>query len=68
MCSKYVDTPDVRYLPGDFPGATPRKAHVIEERGDRTLICLISYPSTGAIREVSASSVYTDFAAARRAY
>jgi uncharacterized protein (DUF1330 family) len=47
--------------------AHPRKVHVVEERGDRTLICWISYPATSAIREVSASSVYTDFAVARRA-
>lgn len=67
MCSKYGDTPQVRYVPGDFAGATPRKAHVVEERGNRTLICWISYPATGATQEVDASSVYTDFTAARRA-
>lgn len=66
MCAKYADTSKVRFLPGDFPGATPRQAHVIAERGAQTLICWISYPSTGRRQEVPTFQVFTDPAAASR--
>ncbi|MDE3724761.1 hypothetical protein PWG71_25525 [Nocardiopsis sp. N85] len=68
MRGEYAETADEVFVPAAYPDPSVYSAHVLEQRGDRVLICWISYPRTGSTQEVSADWVFTTMAAARAAH